>query len=63
MKDLDKLTMDELHGIPTAYELRIKKDKPSNKEATFKSSNKTKKRKHESSDSFNCELDAEEAFF
>jgi hypothetical protein len=28
MKDLDQLTMDELHGILTAYEMRIEKEKP-----------------------------------
>jgi hypothetical protein len=26
MKDLEKLTMDELHGILTAYEMRTKKN-------------------------------------
>jgi hypothetical protein len=36
MKDLDKLTMDELHGILTAYEMRIEKEKPSKKEAISK---------------------------
>ena len=25
VKDLDKLTIDELHGIPIAYEMRTKK--------------------------------------
>jgi hypothetical protein len=28
MKDLDQLTMDEFHGIFTAYEVRTKKEKP-----------------------------------
>jgi hypothetical protein len=28
IKDLDKLTMDELHGILTAYEMRTEKEKP-----------------------------------
>jgi phosphoglucomutase len=35
IKDLDNLIMDELHGIPVAYEMRIKTDKkvnPSRKE-------------------------------
>jgi hypothetical protein len=43
--DLDNLTMDELHGILTAYEMRIEQDKPTNpsrKEATFKESKKIK---------------------
>jgi hypothetical protein len=45
LKDLDKLTMDEMHGIFIAYETRIEQDKPtklSRKEATFKASNKIK---------------------
>jgi RNA-binding protein YlmH len=28
IKDLDQLTMDEFHGILTAYEMRTKKEKP-----------------------------------
>ena len=39
IKDLETLTMDELHGILNAYEMRIEKDKEeksSKKEATFK---------------------------
>jgi hypothetical protein len=28
IKDLDKLTMDELHGILIVYEMRIKEEKP-----------------------------------
>jgi len=28
LKDLDKLTIDELHEILTAYEMRTKKEKP-----------------------------------
>jgi hypothetical protein len=31
IKDIDKLTMDELHGILTTYEMRTEKEKPSNK--------------------------------
>jgi hypothetical protein len=36
--DLDNTTMDELHGILTAYEMSIEKDKttiPSRKESSF----------------------------
>ena len=40
---LDKLSMDELHGILTAYEMRTEQEKPSRKEATFKVYKKTKK--------------------
>ena len=39
IKDLENLTMDELHGILNAYEMRIKRVKeenPSKKEETFK---------------------------
>ena len=36
--DLDKLTVDELHGILTAYEMRIGQEKPSKGETTFKAS-------------------------
>ena len=42
-KDLDKLSMDELHGILTTYEMRTKQEKQSKKEATFKASKKTRK--------------------
>ena len=41
--DLDKLTMDELHGILTAYEMRIGQEGPSRKEAAFKASKESKK--------------------
>jgi hypothetical protein len=36
--DLDKTTVDELHGIPTTYEMRIGLEKPSKRETTFKAS-------------------------
>ena len=39
---LDKLTMDELHGILIAYAMRIRHQKPSKREATFKASKETK---------------------
>jgi hypothetical protein len=41
--DLDKLSMDELHGIFTSYEMRIEKENTVTKEAMFKVSKKTKK--------------------
>jgi hypothetical protein len=63
MKDLDKLTMDELHGILTAYEMRTEKENPSKKEASFKASKKMKNKEHKSSDCSSCESDAEEAHF
>jgi hypothetical protein len=45
-EDMGTISMDELHGIFTSYELRTKQENPSNKEATFKASNKTKKKKN-----------------
>jgi hypothetical protein len=66
MKDLDNLTMDELHGILTAYEMRIEKDKqekPTRKEATFKASKKTKTKEYKTYDNSDSELDEEEANF
>jgi len=35
MKDPEKLMMDELHAILTAYEIRIEKQNPTRKETTF----------------------------
>jgi hypothetical protein len=40
IKDMDKLTMDELHGILNTYEMRTEKEKPSKREKTCKSSKK-----------------------
>jgi hypothetical protein len=37
MKDIDLLTMDELHVILTTYEMRTKKGKASTKGNNFKS--------------------------
>jgi hypothetical protein len=41
--DLDTMTMDELHGILTAYEMRTEQDNLVTKEVAFKASKKTKK--------------------
>ena len=60
-KDLDTITMDELHGILTAYEMRIDVDQSSKKEETFKESNMTRKDIHSSKFSSIDELDEEEA--
>jgi tellurite resistance protein len=43
-EDLGTLSMDELHGIFTAYEMRTEQENPVTKEATFKASKKTKKK-------------------
>jgi hypothetical protein len=40
------ISMDELHGIFTAYEMRTGQENPSKKETTFKTSKKTKKKKN-----------------
>ena len=38
--DLDTMTVDELHGTLTAYEMRTKQEDPAGKEAAFEVSNK-----------------------
>jgi hypothetical protein len=43
---LDKLTLDELHGILTEYEMRTKQEKPTKGETTFKASKSRKKQEH-----------------
>ena len=43
--DLKKVTMDELHGILTVYEMRTRQNGSSRKEAAFKSSIKKSIRK------------------
>ena len=35
-QDTENITLDELYGILTAYELRIGRENPSKEEATFK---------------------------
>jgi hypothetical protein len=42
--DLNSISMDELHGIFTAYEMRIEQENPDVKEATFKASKRSKKK-------------------
>lgn len=56
-KNLNKLTMDELHGYLCTYEVGFDNDKSTRKEATFKAS-----KKHEGLD-FDNELDLELANF
>jgi hypothetical protein len=45
--DLNSISMDELHGIFTAYEMRTKQENPDVKEAAFKASKRSKKNKNE----------------
>jgi hypothetical protein len=47
ISDLNSLRMDELHGIFTAYEMRIEHENPDVKEATFKASKRSKQKKKE----------------
>jgi hypothetical protein len=41
---LDSISMDKLHGIFTAYEMRTKQKNPDIKEASFKASKSSKKK-------------------
>jgi hypothetical protein len=45
--DLNSISMDELHGIFTAYEMRTEQENPDVKEAAFKASKRSKKKKKE----------------
>jgi hypothetical protein len=42
--DLNSISMDELHGIFTTYEMRTEHENPNIKEAAFKASKKSKKK-------------------
>ena len=43
--DLNSISMDELHGIFIAYEMRTEQENPNLKEATFKASKRSKQNK------------------
>jgi hypothetical protein len=61
--DLNSISMDELHGIFTAYEMRTEQENPDIKEATFKASKKSKKKgrkKEEHSSNSDVSKDDEE---
>jgi hypothetical protein len=59
--DLATMTMDELHRILNAYEMRIEKYNATKKEATFKESKKTKKKdKQNPKSDYRCNNDSEE---
>jgi hypothetical protein len=45
--DLNSISMDELHGIFTSYEMRIEHENPDVKEASFKSSKRSNQKKKE----------------
>jgi hypothetical protein len=57
--NLDKLTMDELHGILIAYEMRTRKERPSKGEMTFKE-RKSKKNQEQVSNEDQSEISDEE---
>jgi hypothetical protein len=44
ISDLNSISMDELHEIFTAYEMRTEQENPDIKEATFKASKKSKQK-------------------
>jgi hypothetical protein len=45
--DINSISMDELHGIFTTYEMRTEQENPDVKEAAFKASKRSKKKKKE----------------
>jgi hypothetical protein len=45
--DLSSISMDELHGIFTTYEMRTEQENPGVKEAAFKASKRSKQKKKE----------------
>jgi hypothetical protein len=45
--DLNSISMDELHGIFTAYEMRTEQENPYVKEEAFKASKRSKQKKKE----------------
>jgi hypothetical protein len=47
ISDLDSISMDELHGIFTVYEMRTEQENLDVKEAAFKASKRSKKKKKE----------------
>jgi len=61
--NLDKLMMDEQHGIITAYEMRIRQGKPSKGEATFKVSKGSKNHEHISNERISEKSNEEEENF
>ncbi len=60
--DLSTIDMDELHGILTAYEMRISSENTSRKEAAFKAAKKDKKKKEEKVNNSEDEEEASKIF-
>ena len=61
--DLDLLTMDQLHGILTAYEMRTGQNNTLKRVASFKVTKKIKSQKQNTQIDHNEEHDVEEANF
>jgi hypothetical protein len=61
--DLDTLTVDQLHGIFTSYEMRTGNDKSKKYEITFESSKAKKKHEHMSHEDQSDISNVEEANF
>jgi hypothetical protein len=61
--DLDKLTVDELHGILTTYEMRTGKERPTKGETTFKTSKEKRNQEQMSNEDQSDISDVEEANF
>ena len=55
--DLDTMTMDELHGTLTAYEMRIEQEDPLGKEAVFKVTNIRRTIKQKPKEEYNSDDD------
>ena len=55
--DLDTMTMDELHGTLTAYEMRIEQEDLVGKEASFKVTNKRRTSKQKPKSEYNSDDD------
>jgi hypothetical protein len=58
--DLNSISMDELHGIFTAYEMRTERENPDVKEVSFKASKRSKKKEQEEYSSNNDILEDDE---
>ena len=55
--DLNTMTMDELHGTLTAYEMKIEQEDPTGKEAAFKVTNKRRTIKQKPKSKYNNDDD------
>jgi hypothetical protein len=63
-RDLTKMTMDELHGTLTTYEMRTyTKNRQPNRETTFKATEKIRNKEHRVEERPGDESNEEEAYF